>query len=480
MEGKVETLRKKSVLKKTAVLLLSGVLLGSGAYVPVFAEGANTAEAVSTEAKQGEYTDPDPAKNDPLYESGQNSREAGLVGAAGDSIEKNLVHDSRFSNGYSKHYGIDVSRYEKNIDWDAVKNSGKDFAIIRMGYRAGGNGRIYEDPYGTANLRGAIRAGLKVGVYIFSQALNEDEAREEADWLVNSVSSYQSGITIPYIMDYEYVGDSGRLKRAKLSKASASANVNAFVSEIKSHGNQAMLYANTNFLNEQLDVSAIDTDCDYWVARYRQKGADYDGPYTYWQYSDSGKVDGISTNCDLDVWYEATDSAGDDWSTVDNGTNTDKSSGSENADDTADDRSGSGDAAVKFTAMYRLYNPNSGEHFYTASADERDGLAKLGWRKEGTAWNNPETGIAVYRLYNPNTGDHHYTVHAGERDYLVKAGWNDEGIGWYAAEQGIPVYRLYNPNAKGAGSHHYTTSSNERDALVKAGWNDEGIGWHAL
>ena len=130
--------------------------------------------------------------------------------------------------------------------------------------------------------------------------------------------------------------------------------------------------------------------------------------------------------------------------------------------------------------MYRLYNPNSGEHFYTADPAEKDNLVRVGWNYEGLAWNRPDgaTSSPVYRMYNKNAGDHHYTTSAAERDNLVKAGWIYEGIGWYSeTDGGVPVYRLYNPNAKGAGAHHYTTSAAERYNLKKVGWKDEGIGW---
>ncbi len=129
--------------------------------------------------------------------------------------------------------------------------------------------------------------------------------------------------------------------------------------------------------------------------------------------------------------------------------------------------------------MLRLYNPNSGEHFYTSSEREKNSLVKVGWSYEGIAWVGPAwSNTPVYRLYNENSGDHHYTTKAKERDSLVKAGWKDEGIGWYSDDaKAKPLYRLYNPNAT-TGSHHYTTSSKERDQLVKIGWNDEGIGWY--
>lgn len=138
--------------------------------------------------------------------------------------------------------------------------------------------------------------------------------------------------------------------------------------------------------------------------------------------------------------------------------------------------------AVTTQEMYRLYNPNSGEHFYTASTGERDGLKKLGWRDEGTGWIAPvKSNTPVYRLYNPNAGDHHYTTSVKERNDLKKAGWRDEGIGWYSAENAgkKPLYREYNPNAI-AGAHNYTLSKAENDQLVKLGWRGEGYAWYAV
>ena len=130
--------------------------------------------------------------------------------------------------------------------------------------------------------------------------------------------------------------------------------------------------------------------------------------------------------------------------------------------------------------MFRLYNPNSSEHFYTSNLTERNNLTSLGWKYEGSAWDAPEKSkTPVYRLYNPNAGDHHYTVDAKERNNLVNLGWKDEGIGWYSDDdKKTPLYRLYNPNALGAGAHHYTADVKERDNLKSLGWKDEGIGWY--
>lgn len=132
--------------------------------------------------------------------------------------------------------------------------------------------------------------------------------------------------------------------------------------------------------------------------------------------------------------------------------------------------------------VYRLYNANNGEHFFTGNSGEKDILVSLGWAYEGSAWTAPVcSNTPVYRVYNPNSGEHHYTINAAEKDILVSIGWNDEGIGWYSDEsQGTPLYRLYNPNATGqyeAGAHHHTKDIEERDYLVSLGWNDEDIGW---
>ncbi len=134
-----------------------------------------------------------------------------------------------------------------------------------------------------------------------------------------------------------------------------------------------------------------------------------------------------------------------------------------------------------YDVMFRLYNPNSGEHFYTKDTNERDTLTILGWNYEGKGWDAPKSGDPVYRLYNKNAGDHHYTTNANEKDVLITAGWTYEGVAWYSApkSEGKPLYRLYNPNAT-SGSHHYTENARERDYLVSIGWKDEGIGWYGL
>ena len=133
--------------------------------------------------------------------------------------------------------------------------------------------------------------------------------------------------------------------------------------------------------------------------------------------------------------------------------------------------------------MYRVYNPNSGEHFYTSNKAEKDHLVNLGWKYEGIGWKAPTvSNFPVYRLYNANGGEHHYTMNVAEKNNLVKLGWKYEGIGWFSADpndsNSVPLLREYNPNAF-SNNHNYTTNANEHNWLVGLGWKDEGKAWYA-
>ncbi|GFH40816.1 hypothetical protein [Pseudolactococcus insecticola] len=134
--------------------------------------------------------------------------------------------------------------------------------------------------------------------------------------------------------------------------------------------------------------------------------------------------------------------------------------------------------------LYRMYNPNSGEHFYTLNANEVKSLYKVGWKFEGTSGLLvSKSKTPVYRVYNPNAGDHHYTSDKGEKDALVKLGWRYEGISWYSNTEAPAkdnVYRLYNPNAKKAGAHHYTANYGEVQLLVSKGWKFEGTSFYIV
>lgn len=134
--------------------------------------------------------------------------------------------------------------------------------------------------------------------------------------------------------------------------------------------------------------------------------------------------------------------------------------------------------------MFRLYNPYTGEHHYTASAVERDAISAIGWSYEGVGWIAPaEGGEPVYRLYNAYADDHHYTLSAEERDAMVSVGWTYEGVGWLSSPEGVegnvPVWREYNPYAR-TGAHNFTTSMTEHVVLCELGWRGEGVGWYGI
>ena len=133
--------------------------------------------------------------------------------------------------------------------------------------------------------------------------------------------------------------------------------------------------------------------------------------------------------------------------------------------------------------VYRVYNPDSGEHLFTMDAAEHQTLVEIGWKNEGTAFYGlgrlTDLNQQVVRLYNPNSGEHLYTANSYEVLHLMSIGWSNDCTGFITAEpDGQPVYRLYNPNAKKAGGHHFTLDEGEKDYLVKVGWKYEGIAFY--
>ena len=134
---------------------------------------------------------------------------------------------------------------------------------------------------------------------------------------------------------------------------------------------------------------------------------------------------------------------------------------------------------MRSVPMFRMYDPNSGEHFYTGSTVERDFLVSAGWHYEGVGFNFPVEGKPVYRLYEPTYGEHLYTMDEAEKAKLISWGWNDEGVAFNSAgADEVPQYRLHNPNEK-RGAYHFTGSEDERNFLISIGWINEGIGWYS-
>lgn len=212
-----------------------------------------------------------------------------------------LTHQNRFS-GVSKVYGIDVSYYQGNIDWKKVKNSGVEFVIIRVGYRGYGSaGTLVEDPKFKTYLHGATKAGLKVGVYFYTQAITTAEAKAEAKFVLDRIKGYS--LQMPVYYDIESVDyDTGRLDSAGLSKAQKTALCTAFCDTIIKSGYSAGVYANYTWLNYYIDGAGLGKKYPIWLAHYTSN-TNYDQRMDMWQYSGSGTVSGISAYTDVNVWY---------------------------------------------------------------------------------------------------------------------------------------------------------------------------------
>lgn len=205
-------------------------------------------------------------------------------------------------DGMNVYNGVDVSYYQKTIDWNKVKADGIDYAFIRMGYRGYSSGALATDTMFAANMEGAIAAGIKVGVYFFSLAVDADEAMAEAQYVANAIAPYQ--ITMPVAIDWEYLGnkDSDPRYTSGTSKATNTMVCTVFCDIISSYGYTPMVYANKSDLTNQLDGAALGAKYEIWLARYNST-AEYDNPYTFWQYSSKGSVNGMSGSIDMNFWY---------------------------------------------------------------------------------------------------------------------------------------------------------------------------------
>ena len=195
-----------------------------------------------------------------------------------------------------KERGIDVSKFQGSIDWNAVKADGITFAIIRCGYRGYGSGALVEDSTFRSNIQGATAAGIKVGVYFYSQAINEEEAVQEASMVVSLVQGY----SLPYgdYFDTEKVaGDTGRADG--ISAAQRTANAVAFCEAIQAAGYKAGVYSYASWFYNNLNFANI-SKYRTWIAQYRDT-LDFAYSYNIWQYTSQGRVNGISGNVDMNL-----------------------------------------------------------------------------------------------------------------------------------------------------------------------------------
>ena len=191
--------------------------------------------------------------------------------------------------------GIDVSKWNQTIDWTAVKNSGISYVIIRCGYRGSSAGKLIEDPKFEANIKGALAAGMKVGIYFYSQAVNEIEAVEEASMVLEQIRNYH--ISYPVFIDIEKSGGRGD----KIDVETRTAVCKAFCQTIQNAGYTAGIYSNKLWMEQKVNMAQLN-DYKVWLAQYAASPT-YSGKYDIWQYKSNGSVSGISGNVDLNISY---------------------------------------------------------------------------------------------------------------------------------------------------------------------------------
>lgn len=303
-------MKKYKILSKllAAILLIQSTTSYSTAAVTGIDDLKNAANSAtgsaiteSSTALQAEFEEPEiNLKSATLPENALRKAKQG------NSIydNKTYTHADVF-DGMNIYNGIDVSYYNKTIDWDEVKAAGTDFAIIRVGYRGyGASGTLCTDTKFVENIEGALNAGIKVGVYYFTEAINTDEAIEEAKYCIEKIKNYD--VTLPIVIDYEYPADSkgpiGRMYNAKLSKTAATRNVASFCDTVKNAGYTPMVYANKSDLSTLINGTTLAQDYKIWLANYNTKST-YTGTYEFWQYSEKGTVDGITGVVDCNFWY---------------------------------------------------------------------------------------------------------------------------------------------------------------------------------
>ena len=223
---------------------------------------------------------------------------------------ENSLDNKKFIIENNQYKGIDVSKYNGDIDWKKVKQSGIDFAILRVGFRGYETGKIVSDNKFKENAQMATSNGISVGAYFVTQATNYAEGKEEANQAIAKIKESKVKITYPIVVDIEWAGGSeGNQGRADyITVAQRTEAARGFCETIKNAGYTPMIYANKYWLTTFLDMSKL-SSFDVWLAHYVSgaptKTSDYKGKYAIWQYTSSGSVSGITGNVDIDISYKS-------------------------------------------------------------------------------------------------------------------------------------------------------------------------------
>ena len=283
-----------------AVLICAGILkVMFGILSPKQEEETTTSIEVTDEVTEAEKEDAE----DPQSEENLVEEETG----AQAEITKILVAENT-SETNTITMGIDVSKFQGTIDWEKVADAGIDFAMVRVGYRTQSGGEIMEDTNARYNMQEATANGLKIGAYFFSTAISEAEAKEEAKWVADYISQYQ--ITYPVAYNCEGFENPDN-RQYSLTKTERTDTAIAFLNEIYEQGYTPMFYASKNEMQEDAkwETSRIEKSYKIWVSQYPEApypqtpGSSYNGTHDMWQYTNQGKIAGISKPVDVNVAY---------------------------------------------------------------------------------------------------------------------------------------------------------------------------------
>lgn len=213
-----------------------------------------------------------------------------------------LPGDFVYENGYlscsvaDAALGIDVSEHQQAVDWDQVRNAGMEFVMIRAGYRGYTEGELYEDSMFRSHLAGAKDAGLKVGVYFFSQATTPEEAEEEAAFVLKLLK--KTDLDLPVVYDWEYVSTDART--AAMDRRTLTDCAIAFCEAIEDAGFDPMVYFNPDLARNMFLLEEL-TAYDFWLAMYDDQ-MDFPFRVDLWQYTHTGSVPGIEGDVDVNLY----------------------------------------------------------------------------------------------------------------------------------------------------------------------------------
>lgn len=343
---------------------------------------------------------------------------------------------------------VDISSYQSwmnQADFNAMKSAGVKTIVVKLT-----QGESYTNPYAKNQINLTKAAGLNIATYHFVS--DPTRIQYEAAYYANVAKSLGLPSTTVMIEDAESPSSAYNWTNVSL----------VFKNTMASHGFHNVRYYSSQswVLSGVLNASTLGAK-NIWIAQY-PPGNPSSYP-TIWKNSNTTNSACGSWQYTSQMYYQGTANLR-----------------SHGVDTSVDYNNIFRGLAAGQSEVYRLYNPNTGEHFYTKNYAEKLNLQNVGWRDEGLGWISSSSGTPVYRLYNPHAsgGDHYYTKSKYEAQQLVNKGWrwDNNGAPAFYSNGSKNLYVAYNPNAK-SGAHNYTTSAYEQNSLLKKGWKYGAVAW---